>query len=188
MSLFLPSVLLLIGLLDVLRTNGSIQNALSLICLLVPCIQIIERGIQMVGALNRTHEKTRGDWGESEGSFRLFPFSLPSFFFLINFSPSLYHLNARNRLLIFRSFCSVIWIFLLMEHWSLLLSLLSLFQEFRSWGQRKEMWAGKKKQQQRGGGVAVRASLLSSSPLFPPDFFPLFSFAPHSTIRTPGTG
>ena len=57
MSLFLPSVLLLIGLLDVLRTNGSIQNALSLICLLVPCIQIIERGIQMVGALNRTHEK-----------------------------------------------------------------------------------------------------------------------------------
>ena len=81
MSLFLPSVLLLIGLLDVLRTNGSIQNALSLICLLVPCIQIIERGIQMVGALNRTHEKTRGDWGESEGSLPLYPFSLPIVFF-----------------------------------------------------------------------------------------------------------
>ena len=54
------------------------------------------------------HEKTRADCGESEGSFPLFPFSLPSFFFLINFSPSLYHLNARNRLLICRSFCSVI--------------------------------------------------------------------------------
>ena len=136
---------LLTGLLDVLHTNASIQNAFSLICLLVPCIQIIERGIQMVGALNRTHEKTRADCGESEGSFPLFPFSLPSFFFLINFSPSLYHLNARNRLLICRSFCSVIWIFLLMEHWSLLLSLPSLFQEFRSWGQCKEMWAEKKK-------------------------------------------
>ena len=70
-SLFLPSVLLLTGQLDVLRTNGSIQNALSLICLPVPCIQIIERGFQMVGALNRTHEKTRGDWGEREGSLPL---------------------------------------------------------------------------------------------------------------------
>ena len=135
---------LLTGRLDGLRTNGSIQNALSLICLLVPCIQIIVRGIQMMGALNRTHEKTRRDWGESEGSLPR-PFNLPSFFFLINFSPSLYDLNARNTLLICRSFCSVICIFLLMEHWSLLLSLHSLFQEFRPWGQRKEMWAEKKK-------------------------------------------
>ena len=61
---------LLTGLLDVLHTNASIQNAFSLICLLVPCIQIIERGIQMVGALNRTREKTRGDWGKSEGSLQ----------------------------------------------------------------------------------------------------------------------
>lgn len=147
-------------------TARYIQNALSLICLLVPCIQIIERGIQMVGALNRTHEKTRGDWGESEGSLPLFPFSLPSFFFLVNFSPSLCHLNARNTLLICRSFCSVIWIFLFVEHWSLLLSLLSLFQEFRSWGQRKEMW---------GRGESE-----------PPLSFS--SFAPHSTVRTPATG
>ena len=94
------------------------------------------------------------------------PFSLQSFFFLVNFSPSLYHLNARNRLLICRSFCSVIWIFLPMEHWSLLLSLLNLFQEFWSWGQRKEMW---------GRGESE-----------PPLSFS--SFAPHSTVRTPATG
>ena len=78
---------LLTGRLDVLRTNGSIQNALSLICLLVPCIQIIERGIQMVGALNRTHEKTRGDWGEKEGSL---PLSVSNRFF----SSSIFRLRS----------------------------------------------------------------------------------------------
>ena len=170
MSLFLPSVLLLIGLLDVLRTNASIQNALSLICLLVPCIQIIERGIQIVGALNRTHEKTRGDWGE--GFLPLFPFSLPSFFFLVNFSLSLCHLNARNTLLICRSFCSVIWIFLLMEHWSLLLSLLSLFHDRGDSAKRCE-----EKKTTRGWGRGESEPPLSFS-----------SFAPHSTVRTPGTG
>ena len=35
----------------------------------------------------------------------------------------------------------------------------SLFQAFRSWGQRKEMWVEKKQQQQRGGEVGVRALL-----------------------------
>ena len=43
-------------------------------------------------------EKRREDWGESEG---VLPFSLPSlssFFFLVNFSPALYYLNAWNRL------------------------------------------------------------------------------------------
>ena len=108
------------------------------------------------------------------------PFSLPSFFFLVNFSPSLYHLNARNRLLICRSICSIICIFLLMEHWSLLLSLLSLFQEFRSWGQRKEMWAEKKKQQ-RGGGVAVRANRLS--PFLPSRRTPSQSNEVYGTIH-----
>ena len=47
-----------------------------------------------------------------------------------------------------------------MEHWSLLLSLLSLFQEFRSWGQRKEIWA-EKKNNEGGGGVAGSANRLS---------------------------
>ena len=41
----------------------------------------------------------------------------------------------------------------------------------------------------RGAGVGVKAkNLLSPSPSFPPYFFSLSSFAPHSTIRTPGTG
>ena len=35
----------------------------------------------------------------------------------------------------------------------------SLFQAFRSWGQRKEMWVQKKTQLQRGGEVWVRALL-----------------------------
>ena len=49
----------------------------------------------------------------------------------------------------------------------------SLFQAFRSWGQRKEMWAEKKKkqqqqqqQQQRGGGEGVRARDSLFSPVF----------------------
>ena len=67
----------------------------------------------------------------------------------------------------------------------------SLFQAFRSWGQRKEMWA-KKKNKQRRGGVGLRTRevgvpfSLSLSLLFLS--FSLSSFAPHSTIRTPGTG
>ena len=68
----------------------------------------------------------------------------------------------------------------------------SLFQAFRSWGERKEMWAKKKKQTTTGWGRAEdegdRRSLLSLplSLLFVS--FSLSSFAPHSTIRTPGTG
>ena len=45
--------------------------------------------------------KTRGDWDEGEGTFKgSLPFplsSFPSFFFLINFSPTFYYLNARNK-------------------------------------------------------------------------------------------
>ena len=41
---------------------------------------------------------------------------------------------------------------------------ISLFQVFRSWGRRRDMWA----EQKAGGGVG--------------------DFAPHSTIQTPGTG
>ena len=48
----------------------------------------------------------------------------------------------------------------------------SLFQVFRSLGQCQKDVSRKKKQ---GGGVGGI-------------FFSLFSFAPHSTIRTPGTG
>ena len=68
----------------------------------------------------------------------------------------------------------------------------SLFQELRSGGQRKEMWAKKTKQTTTGWGRAEdeggRRSLLSLplSLLFVS--FSLSSFAPHSTIRTPGTG
>ena len=70
------------------------MHSLSLYCwLYVPGAQIVKRGVQMVGSeLNRTlgkrGEKTRGDW-----SALLF-----FVFFLFNFSPALYYLNARKRL------------------------------------------------------------------------------------------
>ena len=64
-------------------------------------------------------------------------------------------------------------------YWNLCTQLVSLFQAFRSWWQRKEVWAEK-----RGGGVGVRGSLSHFSSLF---FSRLSSFTPHSAIRT-GTG
>ena len=67
----------------------------------------------------------------------------------------------------------------------------SLFQAFRSWGQRKEMWA-KKKNKQRRGGVGLRTREVGVPFSLPLSLlfvsFSLSSFAPHSTIRTPGTG
>ena len=64
-------------------------------------------------------------------------------------------------------------------YWNLCTQLVSLFQAFRSWWQRKEVWAEK-----RGSGVGVRGSLSHFSSLF---FSRLSSFTPHSAIRT-GTG
>ena len=60
--------------------------------------------------------------------------------------------------------------------------LLTLDTTFRDWWSTKwAEWPFKKKSHRR--------SLLAPSPSFPlSDFFSLSSFAPHSTIRTPGTG
>ena len=64
----------------------------------------------------------------------------------------------------------------------------SLFQAFRSWGQRKEMWVEKKTTTTRGWGVGKSPPPSSLPlPLFLLNFFSLSSFASHSTIRTPGT-
>ena len=71
------------------------------------------------------------------------------------------------------------------RRWSNINDNLSLFQAFRSSGPCKEMWAGKNKKQ--GGGVAGESEKTSSLPLFPLIFFSLSSFAPQSTIPTPGS-
>ena len=66
----------------------------------------------------------------------------------------------------------------------------SLFQGFRLWGRRKEMWAGKT----ASGGVGSEGEIPSSLPLPLPlplfllIFFPFSNFTPQSTISKPGTG
>ena len=56
-----------------------------------------------------------------------------------------------------------------------------MFQVFRSWGQREEMWEGKTAR----CGVGVRVSLPHPHLLI---FLPLSYFAQHSTNSTPGIG